>query len=159
MACVKHFISLVALGVLVLWVPPALGDVELTFADLSVLIAKQYFFNNIAPDATLEQCAAFLNSRGVSVSLFDVMHTGKSVPREEFARMMGQSTLIFTGEAVADGGAVKKPVGMDSWVDYCELNDISLDKLWSDLFQRVKDCPLKEVQSFFGSSPAIGDKK
>lgn len=155
----KFFKSLIVPAAFALWGMSAAGDVELTFADLSVLIAKQYFSKNVSSSASLEQCAAFLNSEGIRVSLFDVMSRGKSVPREEFARMMGQATLIFTGEAAADDNGIKKPSGIDTWVDYCELNDISLDRLWNDFSQRVKDCPLREVQSFFGSSPAIGDRK
>ncbi|MBI9020119.1 MAG: hypothetical protein JEZ10_02540 [Verrucomicrobia bacterium] len=128
-----------------------------TFADLSVLLAKGYFKNHVPAAASLEECAAFLNDHGVCFSLFDLMDSAAVVTPEDFARVVGQSTLIFLGEATVEGGCVKKPLGVDTWVDYCLLNDVDLQPLWSGFAQRIEDAPLVEVQRFFGNSPAAGD--
>lgn len=121
-----------------------------TFADLAVLLAKGYFKNNVPADASLEQCAAFLNSQGVCFSLFDLIDPDVSVTREDFARAVGQSTLLFLGEASVVDGCIKKPLGIETWVDYCLLNDVNLDVLWNGFIQRMKNEPLPEVQRFFG---------
>jgi len=122
------------------------------------LLAKGYFKDDVSADASLEQCSAFLNDHGICFSLFDLMDPTAVVTPEDFARVVGQSTLIFLGEAEVDEGCVKKPSGVDTWVDYCLLNDVDLQPLWNGFAQRVKEAPLVEVQSFFGISPVSGGK-
>ena len=97
-----------------------------TYSDLAVFVAKGYFGGSVKQDASLEQCAAFLNSRGVHFSLFDMMNKTKAVTEEDFARVIGQSVLLFSGEAEVVNGRIKKPLEGQSWVDYCLLNDIDL---------------------------------
>ena len=130
-----------------------------TFADLSVLLAKGYFKNSVSADASLEQCVAFLNGHGICFSLFDLMDPQAVVTREDFARVVGQSTLLFLGEAERVGGCIRKPLGSESWVDYCLLNDVGLDFLWEGFVRRIENGPLQEVQIFFVNGPATGDKK
>jgi len=130
-----------------------------TFADLSVLLAKGYFKNHVPADATLEQCAAFLNSQGVCFSLFDLMDSKAVVTKEDFARVVGQSTLLFLGEADVVNGSIKKPLRIETWVDYCLLNDVDLPLLWDGFLRRMEKGSLPEVHQFFGNSGNEGDEK
>lgn len=121
-----------------------------TFGDMAVLLAKGYFGSYVKPDASLEECAAFLNSRGISFSLFDLMDSNKAVKNEDFARVVGQSALLFSGEAEVVIGRIKKPAEAETWVDYCLLNDIDLLPIWNGFVQRTADGPRPEVVKFFG---------
>ncbi len=138
---------------------PVASFAQPTFADLSVLLAKGYFKNHVPFDATLEQCAAFLNSQGVCFSLFDLMDSKAVVTKEDFARVVGQSTLLFLGEAELVGGCITKPREIETWVDYCLLNDVNLSLLWGSFIQRMEKGSLPEVQRFFGDSVTAGDEK
>ncbi len=138
---------------------PVASFAQPTFADLSVLLAKGYFKNHVPADATLEQCAAFLNSQGVCFSLFDLMDSKAVVTKEDFARVVGQSTLLFLGEADVLNSSIKKPLGVETWVDYCLLNDVDLPLLWGSFLQRMEKGSLPEVQRFFGDSVTAGDEK
>jgi len=120
-----------------------------TFADLSVLLAKGYFKSHVPVDATVEQCAAFLNSQGVSFLLFDLMDPKAVVTKEDFARAVGQSTLLFLGEAEVVGGSITKPQEIETWVDFCLLNDVEFLLLWKGFLQRMEGGHLPEVQGFF----------
>jgi len=151
---VRHFVTIF---LVVAAVHPLATAAQPTFADLSVLLAKGYFKNHVLADASLEQCTAFLNDHGVCFSLFDLMDSTAAVTQEDFARVVGQSTLIFLGEAEVEDGCVKKPLGIDTWVDYCLLNDVDLQPLWKGFTQRIEDAPLVEVQRFFGNSPVAGE--
>jgi hypothetical protein len=94
------------------------------------MLARGYFKNYVDPDASPAQCVAFLNSKGVCFSLFDIMDPEAAVTREDFARVVGQSMLLFSGEAELEAGCIKKPSEAKSWIDYCLLNDISFHQLW-----------------------------
>lgn len=120
-----------------------------TFADLAVLVAKGYFGRYVGQDASLEQCAAFLNRQGVCFSLFDLIDPDKAVKKEDVARVVGQSMLLFSGEAEVVNGCVKKPSEVESWVDYCLLNDIDLATIWAGFLQRTAEGSLPEVKRFF----------
>jgi hypothetical protein len=121
-----------------------------TFGDLAVLLAKGYFGNYVRQDAPLEQCAAFLNSRGIFFSLFDLIDPDKAVTKEDFARVVGQTTLLLSGEAEVVSGRIKKPLEAETWIDYCLLNDIDLQPIWNGFVQRVAEGSLPEVRKFFG---------
>jgi len=129
-----------------------------TFADLAVLVAKGYFRNEVRPDASLEQCAAFLNSKGVCFSLFDLMDPDRTVLKEDVARVVGQSMLLFSGEAEVVNGCIKKPLGVETWVDYCRLNDIPLERVWNGFVKSTADGSLPEVRKFFGRSFGRAEK-
>lgn len=120
------------------------------FGDLAVLAAKGYFGSYVRPDASLEECAAFLNRQGISFSLFDLMDPERAVTKEDLARIVGQSTLLFLGEAEIVEGHIKKPLEAETWVDYCLLNDINLQPVWEGLVQQTADGPTPEVERFFG---------
>lgn len=121
-----------------------------THGDLAVLLAKGYFRSYVKQDASLEQCVAFLNSKGVCFSLFDVMDSGKAVTREDVARVVGQSMLLLSGEAETVNSCIKKPLGAETWVDYCLLNDIDLRPIWDRFVQCTAEGSLPEVRKFFG---------
>lgn len=140
----KYIAAFCMLGVDgVLAVPPTSGD-------LAVLLAKGYFSGYVSQDASLEQCAAFLNSKGVCFSLFDLMDTEKAVTKEDFARAIGQTMMLFSGEAEVVSRCIKKPLEMETWVDCCLLNDIDLQPIWDKFVQRTAEGSLPEVKRFFG---------
>jgi len=118
--------------------------------DLAVLLAKGYFGFYVKQDAPLEQCVSFLNSKGICFSLFDLMDPDKAVTKEDLARAVGQSTLLFSGEAEFLNGCIKKPPEAETWVDYCLLNDIDLIPIWYGFVQRTEKGSLPEVLKFFG---------
>ena len=122
---------------------------EPTFGDLAVLLAKGYFGNYVKQDAPLEQCVAFLNKQGVGFSLFDIMDPDKVVTKEDFARVVGQSILLLSGEAEVVNGRIKKPLEAETWVDCCLLNDIDLPPIWDKFVQRTAAGSLPEVRKFF----------
>jgi hypothetical protein len=121
-----------------------------TYGDLAVLVTKGYFGAYVKQDASLEQCVVFLNGRGVRFSLFDLVDSSKVVTKEDFARVVGQSMLLFAGEAELVNGYIKKPSEAETWVDYCLLNDIHLGPIWDGLVKRTAEGSLPEVRKFFG---------
>lgn len=126
------------------------GAAQPTFGDLAVLLAKGYFRSYVSQDASLGDCVAFLNQKGICFSLFDIIDSNKAVAKEDLARVMGQSILLFSGEAELLNGCVKKPAEVETWVDYCLLNDIDCESVWAGLVQRTSDGSLPEVREFFG---------
>lgn len=120
------------------------------FGDLAVLLAKGYFGSYVEQDASLEQCVAFLNSKGICFSLFDLMDADKAVTKEDCARVVGQSMLLFSGEAEIVKGCIKKPLEAETWVDYCLMNDIDLPQIWDRLVQCTAGGSVPEVRTFFG---------
>jgi hypothetical protein len=97
----------------------------------------------------MEQCVAFLNSRGICFSLFDLLDPNKTVGPEDCARVVGQSMLLFSGEAVVANDCIKKPVEMETWVDYCLLNDVDSMAILKILAQSTSDGSFSEVRQFF----------
>ena len=134
---------------LLLCLSPLISAAQPTFADLAVLLAKGYFKNHVSVEASLEECVEFLNSQGVHFSIFDLMDSKAVVTKEDFARVVGQSTLLFLGEAEPVGGGIRKPQEIETWVDYCLLNDVEFQTLWKGFIQRMEDGHLPEVQAFF----------
>lgn len=124
-----------------------------TFADLAVLLATGYFKEHVPPDASVVECVAFLNQHGVCFSMFDLMDSNARVTKEDFARVIGQSTLLLLGEADVGGGCVKRPIETASWVDYCMLNDVALRTIWAGFLKRTEKESLPEVRIFFGRTP------
>lgn len=121
-----------------------------THSDLAVFIAKGCFGGYVNQDASLDQCAAFLNSRGICFSLFDMMNGTKAVTKEDFARVLGQSLLVFSGEADVVHGCIKKPLEAQTWIDYCLLNDIDYMPIWDRFSLCTAEGSLPEVRKFFG---------
>ena len=121
-----------------------------TFGDLAVLLAKGHFRSYVGQKASMEECVAFLNGKGVSFSLFDLIDPNKAATKEDCARVVGQSVLLFFGEADVVNGCIKKPLEAKTWVDYCLLNDIDMDLIWDKWVQRTAEGSLPEVRKFFG---------
>jgi len=120
-----------------------------TFADLAVVLAKGSFRGYVDPEAPLEQCVAFLNRHGICFSLFDLMNMEKSVSKEDVARVFGQATLLFSGEATVVNGCIKKPLEAETWVDYCLLNDVDLIAILKRVDDLTSGGLLPEVKAFF----------
>ncbi len=127
------------------------GQAAPTFADLAVLLAKGYFKGQLSGEASLTECVALLNGHGVCFPLFDVMDPTSEVTQEDFARGVGQSTLLFLGEAERVDGCIKRPDEAVTWVDYCQLNDVDLQPLWKGFLRRTEKGMLPEVKKFFGN--------
>jgi hypothetical protein len=121
-----------------------------TFADLAVVLAKGHFIGHLSKDASLAECVALLNGHGVCFPLFDVMDPNSAVTQEDFARGVGQSTLLFLGEAQLEDGCIKRPDEAVTWVDYCLLNDVDLIPLWNGFLRHTENGMLPEVKKFFG---------
>lgn len=128
------------------------------FADLAVLLAKGWFGSYVAPDAPLNECVAFLNRQGVCFSVFDLMDPHAVVTKEDFARAIGQSTLLFKGEAEVENSCIKKPLEAESWIDYCLLNDVKIDILWGRFVERTAQGSVSEVTDFFGKKDQISNR-
>lgn len=120
-----------------------------THGDLAVFVAKGYFRDHVSPDATLAQCVAFLNGKGVRFSLLDILNAGKDVTEEDLARVVGQSVLLFSGDAEVVNGYIKKPLEAETWVDYCLLNDIDFISVWDGFVRVTEDGSMPEVKIFF----------
>ena len=73
----------------------------------------------------------------------------KVVTKEDFARVVGQSILLLSGEAEVVNGRIKKPLEAETWVDCCLLNDINLPPIWDKFVQRTAAGSLPEVRKFF----------
>lgn len=97
----------------------------LTHADASVILAKYagFFDRYIAPDASVNDCVAFLNRTGVYFGLMEVVN-GTEFTQSDFARSMGQIVLVLDGDAEYEGGKVKLPNGVASWEGFCTMNGV-----------------------------------
>lgn len=121
-----------------------------TFGDLAVVMAKGYFRKHVSREASLAECAAFLNRHGVCFSMFDLMDPNAEVAKEDFARVVGQATLLSLGEARVEQGCIQRPDEAVSWVDFCLLNDVGLRVLWERFLRRTEKGMLPEVKKFYG---------
>lgn len=120
------------------------------FGDLAVLLTKGYFGNHVKPDASVAECVAFLNGQGICFSLFSLVDPAAAVTKEDLARALGQSALLFSDEAEVVNGCIKTPLGIESWVDYCLLNDIDLLPIWDRFIKRTGAGTLPEVKELSG---------
>jgi hypothetical protein len=96
-----------------------------THADAAFIITKYSgLFNRYGPqDASLNDSVAFLNKHGVYFGLLEVVN-GTEFTRKDCARVMGQISLVFSGDAEYFGGKVKLPKDVDSWEVFCIMQDI-----------------------------------
>lgn len=97
----------------------------ITHADAAMILAKYsgLFDRYVDADASLNECVAFLNKTGVYFGLMEVVNECEFT-MEDCARVMGQLNLVFSGEAEYLGGKVKLPKGIDSWQEFCIMNNI-----------------------------------
>ncbi|HEY5653907.1 MAG TPA: hypothetical protein VIR63_06030, partial [Pontiella sp.] len=111
------------------------GDAEVekapipTHADAALFFAKYsgLFERYVDSDANLTECVTFLNSKGVYFDLMEVVE-GREFAINDAARVLAQIHLIFSGDAEFDQGQVKLPKGIDSWKEFCILNDVQFNE-------------------------------
>ncbi len=101
------------------------GEVALTHADAAVILAKYTgFFDRYVDDsADLNECVAFLNGIGIYFGLMEVVNNSEFTI-EDCARSMGQIELILSGEATLYRGRINLPKGIESWKDFCIMNEV-----------------------------------
>lgn len=97
----------------------------ITHADAAVILAKYsgFFDRYVDEDADLNECVAFLNKIGVYFGLMEVVNHSDFTAKD-CARSMGQIELVLSGEAVFVSGKVKLPKGIESWTDFCIMNEV-----------------------------------
>ena len=102
-----------------------------THADAAFIITKYsgLFDRYGLQDANVSECVAFLNDHGVYFGLLEVV-SGRVFTRQDCARVMGQISLVFSGDAEYLGGKVKLPKGVDSWEAFCIMEDIKFIELY-----------------------------
>ena len=111
------------------------GEVEkisvLTHADAAVVLSKYFgFFDRyVSPDATVGACVSFLNDTGIEFAVMDVI-TEKEFIIKDCARVTGQISLVFSGEAKYLGGKVMLPNEFSSWEEFCLMNDVHYEDIY-----------------------------
>jgi len=98
---------------------------DLTHADAAVILAKYsgFFDRYVDADADLNECVAFLNKTGIYFGLMEVVNQSEFTV-SDCARSMGQVELVLSGEAEFYNGKVKLPKDVESWEDFCIMNDV-----------------------------------
>ncbi|MBN2684170.1 MAG: hypothetical protein JXR40_02720 [Pontiellaceae bacterium] len=109
----------------------------LTHRYAAVAFAKRVglFDEYVASNATLSDCVSFLNEQGILFSLSDVVNQEKFTVKD-CARVMGQVSLVFLGEAKREFGAVGEvmlPENVDSWEQYCIMNGVQYKEMYAVL--------------------------
>lgn len=109
----------------------------LTHKYAAVAFAKSagMFDGYIDSDATLSDCVSFMNEQGILFSLSDVI-SQKTFTSKDCARVMGQISLIFLGEAKREFGSVGMimlPDNVDSWEQYCIINGVEYKEMYKKL--------------------------
>ena len=114
--------------------------VVVTHTDAAMVFARHsgQFNKYVKPDATLSECVTFLNEIGVYFSLKDVLRK-QEFTQKDCARVMGQISLVFSGDAEFDFGKVILPKEADSWEDYCLLYDIK----YKDIYRTMAEAAAK----------------
>lgn len=109
-----------------------------THADAALIFARHsgQFEKYVKPDATLSDCVAFLNETGVYFSLKDIL-SKREFTQKDCARVMGQISIIFSGNAEFDFGKVHLPREADSWEDYCLLYDVKYREVYQTMLETV----------------------
>jgi len=97
----------------------------LTHADAAVILAKYsgFFDRYVGEDADLNECVAFLNKTGIYFGLLEVVN-GSEFTVVDCARAMGQINLVLSGDAEFSLGKVKLPKGIESWEEFCTMQDV-----------------------------------
>jgi hypothetical protein len=110
-----------------------------THADAAFIITKYSgLFDHYGPqDATLNESVYFLNDHGVYFGLLEVVN-GAEFTRKDCARVMGQISLVFSGDAEYIGGKVKLPKDVDSWIAFCIMNEVKYVELYEAIQKAVR---------------------
>jgi hypothetical protein len=117
----------------------SLSPKKFTHADAAVILAKYsgFFDRYVSESASLNDCVAFLNETGIYFGLLEVVN-GTEFTQDDFARVSGQMALVFSGEAVYDGGKVKLPNGIATWSDYCIMTDVNFAKDYQEILDKFQ---------------------
>jgi hypothetical protein len=136
---VCSFLALVLAASALAAEPAAVPDPVPTHADAAVILAKfsGLFDRYLAPDATLNDCVAFLNKTGIYFGLMEVVN-GSEFSVRDCARAMGQIDLVLSGEAEYSGGKVKLPKGIDSWEDLCIMNSVKYIEAYQTMLEVLR---------------------
>ncbi len=107
-------------------------------ADAAVIFGKYsgLFDEYVSEEASLNECVAFLNRNGIYFGLLEIVN-GADFTLHDCARVMGQMNLVFSGEAEYLGGKVKLPSGIDSWDEFCILNDVKYVQGYESLMETL----------------------
>ena len=112
------------------------GKVSYRYA-VSVFTKNSGLFDGyVAKDSDADECAAFLNRVGIYVGRSEMVDNSEFFPRD-CARMMGQMTLLFLGEAKFEFGKVCLPENYDSWEQYCKMNRVQYRETYQKILSRI----------------------
>jgi len=111
----------------------------LTHADAAVMLAKYsgFFDRYVSEDADLNECVAFLNKTGIYFGLLEVVN-GDEFTLDDCAMAMGQIELVLRGEAVFSSGKVSLPHGLDSWREYCTINEVKFVEAYQTMLGMLR---------------------
>lgn len=120
--------------------------VVVTHRDAVVFFAKYlgYFDEYLDEDASGPECLSFLNRIGVCFSMQNISSRAEFT-QKDCAKVVGQLRLIFSGEAEHEFGKVGEvllPKDIDSWIQYCIMNDVDYKEIF-----RVFEEVVQEVAS------------
>lgn len=109
-----------------------------THADAALVLAKYsgLFDRHVSLDATLSDCVSFFNKQGVYFGLLEVVNPTEFKVRD-CARVMGQIELVLAGEAEYLAGKVIMPKGIDSWEEFCIMNQVDYIKAYESIVQTL----------------------
>jgi hypothetical protein len=110
-----------------------------THADAAFIITNYSgLFDHFGPqDATTSECVSFLNDHGVYFGLLEVV-SGAEFTRKDCARVMGQISLVFSGDADYIGGKVKLPKGVDSWEAFCIMEGVKYVEAYEAILNAMR---------------------
>ncbi|VGO21362.1 hypothetical protein [Pontiella sulfatireligans] len=116
----------------------------LTHADAAVVLARYsgLFDRYLGKDASLSECVSFLNKHGIYFGLLEVVN-GSEFTVEDCARAMGQIELVFSGEAEYAHGKVNLSKNVESWEEFCILNDVKYVEAYESMRVLVRSAMVK----------------
>ena len=100
----------------------------ITHLDAAYILAKSSgLFDEKKPsNATPQECVQFFNRHGIYFSPRSIS-SNQLFLKKDCARIMGQLELVMQGKAEYRGGKVILPKSVESWEEYCILNDIKYE--------------------------------
>ena len=109
-----------------------------THADAAYIIFKfsGLFDRYGTQDADISDCVSFLNDHGVYFGLLEVV-SGEEFTLKDCARVMGQISLIFSGDAEYLGGKVILPKDVASWESFCIMNEVKYVETYEAVLNAV----------------------
>jgi hypothetical protein len=87
-------------------------------------------------DADISDCVSFFNDHGVYFGLLEVVN-GEEFTLKDSARVMGQISLVFSGDAEYLGGKVILPKDVASWESFCIMNEVKYVEAYEAVLNAV----------------------